>query len=68
MGSNPFMNLDGCWVSVADFGRDGNPKLALVQEISRYWELGIDWSSSECQEGKLWIGTTVLSMLECMLH
>ena len=23
---------------------------------------------SECQEGELWIGTTVLSMLECMFH
>ena len=25
------MNLEGCWVSVADFGRNGGPKLALVR-------------------------------------
>ena len=43
-------------------------KLALVQELSRWWQLGIDWSSLECQEGKLQIGTAVLSTLECMLH
>ena len=30
-----FMNLDGSWVSVADFGRNGFPKLALIQELSR---------------------------------
>ena len=30
-----FRNLKGCWVSVVDFGRDGSPKLALVQELSR---------------------------------
>ena len=35
MGSNPFRNLEACWVSVADFGRDGGPKLVLVQELSR---------------------------------
>ena len=62
------MNLEGCWVSVVDFGRNGGPKLVLVQELSRGWELGIDWCSSEHQEGELWIDTTVLSMLECMLN
>ena len=35
MGTNLFMNLEGCWVSVAGFGRNGGPKLALVQELSR---------------------------------
>ena len=35
VGINPFMNLEGCWVSVADFGRNGSPKLALVQELIR---------------------------------
>ena len=68
VGSNLFMNLEGSWVSVPDFGRDGGPKLVLVKELSRWWELGINWSSSEHQEGKLWTSTTVLSMLECMLH
>ena len=57
MSSNLFANLEGCWVSVADFVRDGGPKLS-----------GIDWSSSEHQEDKLQIGTTVLSLLECMFH
>ena len=68
VGINPFMNLEGCWVSVADFGRDIGPKLALVQELSRWWELGINWSSSECQEDELPISTAVLSTLEYMLH
>ena len=62
------MNLEGCWVSVADFGRDSGPKLALVQELSRWWDLGINWCSLEHQEGELWISITLLSMLECMLH
>ena len=35
MGSNSFTNLECCWVSVVDFGRDGGPELALVQELSR---------------------------------
>ena len=62
MGINAFMNLGDCQVSVADSGRNGGPNLALV------WELGIDGCSFECQKGKLWVGTTVLSTLECMLH
>ena len=67
-GINSFMNLEGCWISVANSGRNGGPNLALVQELSRWWELGIDGFSSEHQKGELWVGTTVLSMLECMLH
>ena len=67
-GINLFMNLKGCWVSVVDFCRNGGPKLVLVKELSRWWELGINWSNSECQEGKLQIGTTVLSTVEHMLH
>ena len=35
MGINLFMNLEGCWVSVANSGRNGGPNLALVQELSR---------------------------------
>ena len=35
MGINLFMNLESCWVSVADFGRDGGPKLVFIQELSR---------------------------------
>ena len=35
MGSNHFTTLEGCWVSVADFGRDGGHMLAFVQELSR---------------------------------
>ena len=68
VGINLFVNLEVCWISVVDFGRSGGPKLTLVQELSRWWELGIDWGSSECKEGKLQIGTAVLSMFECMLH
>ena len=67
-GINSFMNLESCWVSVADSGRNGGPNLSLVQELSRWWELGINGCSSEHQKGKLWISNTVLSTLECMLH
>ena len=35
VGIDPFMNLEGCWVSVADFERNGGPKLAFVQELNR---------------------------------
>ena len=35
MGINSFMNLEGCWVSVVNSGRNGGPNLALVQELSR---------------------------------
>ena len=68
VGVNSFTNLEGCQVGVADSGRNGGPNLALVQELSRWQELGIDGCSSECQKGELWVSTTVLSMLECMLH
>ena len=46
----------------------GGPNLASVQELSKQWGLGIDGCSLEHQKGKLWVGTTVLSTLECMLH
>ena len=35
MGINLFANLESCWISVADSGRNGGPNLALVQELSR---------------------------------
>ena len=35
MSINLFTNLEGCWVSVANSGRNGGPNLALVQELSR---------------------------------
>ena len=35
MGINSFVNLEGCWVGVADSGRNGGPNVALVQELSR---------------------------------
>ena len=65
---NSFMNLEGCWISVVNSGRNGGPNLVLVQELSRWWELGINGCSSECQKGNLWVSTAVLSTLECMLH
>ena len=34
-GPNSFMNLESCWASVANSGRNGGPNLALVQELSR---------------------------------
>ena len=67
-GLNLFMNLEGCWIGVADSDRDGGPNLASVQKVSRWWELGINGCSSEHQQGKLWVSTTVLSALECMLQ
>ena len=68
VGINSFMNLKGCWIGISNSGRNGGPNLALVQELSRWWELGVDGCSSGCQKGELWVGTTVLSTLECMLH
>ena len=68
VGLNLFMNLEGCQIGVANSGRNGGPNLALVQELSRWQELGINRCSSECQKGELWVSTTVLSTLECMLH
>ena len=68
VGINSFMNLEGCQIDVADSVRNGGPNLALVQELSRWWELGINGCSSECQKGELWFSTTVLSTLEFMLH
>ena len=62
------MNLEGCQVCVADSGRNGGPNLALVQELSRWQELGMDGCSLKHQKGKLWVGTAVHSTLECMLH
>ena len=67
-GNNLFMNLEGCQVSVANSGRNGGPNLVLVQELSRWWDLGINGCSLKHQKGKLWVGATVLSMLECMFH
>ena len=34
-GINLFTNLEGCWISVVNSGRNGGPNLALVQELSR---------------------------------
>ena len=68
MGINLFTNLEGCWVSVAESGRNGGPNLVLVQELSRWWELGINGCSLEHQKGELWVSAAVLSTLECMLH
>ena len=65
---NSFTNLEGCQISVANSGRNGGPNLVLVQELSRWWELGINGCSSECQNGMLWVGTAVFSALEHMLH
>ena len=67
-GINSFVNLEGSQISVVNSGRNGGLDLALVQEFSRWWELGINGCSLECQKGKLWVSTAVLSMLECMLH
>ena len=68
VGINSFTNLEGSWISVVNSGRNGGPNLALVQELSRWWELGIDGCSLEHQKGELWVGATVLSTLECILH
>ena len=35
MGLNLFMNLEGCWISVANSGRNGGPNLVLVQELRK---------------------------------
>ena len=68
-GINLFLQIwRAARISVANSGRNGGPNLALVQELCRSWELGINGCSSECQKGKLWVSTAVLSTLECMLH
>ena len=34
-GINSFTNLESCWVCIANSGRNDDPNLALVQELSR---------------------------------
>ena len=49
VGINLFTNLEGCWVSVVNSCGNGGPNLVLVQELSRWWELGVNGCSLECQ-------------------